>query len=33
VQPFAEARDTRKLDDQETRAVEATEQIRAEGHE
>jgi membrane protein len=33
VQPFAEARDTRKLDDEETRAVEAAERRRADGRD
>ena len=28
VQPFAEARDTRKLDDEETKAVETAARIR-----
>ena len=32
VEPFAEARDTRKLDDEETRAVEAATRRREEGN-
>jgi membrane protein len=33
VQPFAEPRDTRKLDDEETAAVEATAERRSAGRD